>query len=249
MGVSWTPPHICWPLGRSTQSPEPAALRKHLRASGEPPAGRLASRGQRPPRAASQWQADAGTVHLLLLCALPGKRFRQMGAGGGVLSPSLFPVWEERISLLPSCWSVLKEELFKDDFFLRTRLTETPHGSAASSQPCEGLLLRCAHAQLPSLLLVSELLGWLPDPSRSHLQNLCVATEWGPPTPGVPPLVSGPASPASHPPPLAAVLSRLGFALAVVLLETIHTRSTQMSTYQLSLQPSLDTAQHLSLFS
>lgn len=103
------------------------------------------------------------------------------------MSPSLFPVWEERISLLPSCWSFLKEELFKDDFFLRTRLTETPHGSTASSQPCEGLLRRCDHAQLPLLLLVSEFSGWLPGPSRSHLQNLCVAAEWGPPTPGVPP--------------------------------------------------------------
>lgn len=81
-------------------------------------------------------------------------------------------------------------------------------------------------------------------------KSLCVAAEWGAPTPGVPPQPCLWSCLSCFPPtPTAAVLSRLGFAPAAVLLENINTRSTQMSTYQLSLQPSLDTAQHLTLFS
>ena len=144
----------------------------------------------------------------------------------------------------------LLKKINKDDFILRTRLTEMPRAVTAFSQPCEDLLHQCDHVGFPSFLRVSELSGWLPDPSRSHLQKPVCGCGRGAPTPGVPPQACLWSCLSCFPPtPTAAVLSRLGFAPPAVLLENINTRSTQMSTYQLSLQPSLDTAQHLTLFS
>lgn len=143
MGVSWTPPHICWPLGHSTQSPEPGALRKHLRASGEPPAGRLASRGQRPPRTASQWQADAGNVHLLLLCALPGKRFRQMGGGAVSCLHPCFPSGKREFPYSPPAGPFSKKNFLKmisslEHVSLR-RHTEAPRLHSRVKACCSGV--------------------------------------------------------------------------------------------------------------
>ena len=118
---------------------------------------------------------------------------------------------------------------------LRTHLTETPRASTAFPRPCDDLLHQWDRAGFLSFLLASELSGWFPDPSQPHLQRpVCSCGRWTTHQGSLCSLVSGPASPASHPPPLAAVSSRLGFALAVVLLENINSRRTRLSTYQLS---------------
>ena len=118
---------------------------------------------------------------------------------------------------------------------LRTHLTETPRASTAFPRPCDDLLHQWDRAGFLSFLLASELSGWFPDPSQPHLQRpVCGCGRWTTHQGSLCSLVSGPASPASHPPPLAAVSSRLGFALAVVLLENINSRRTRLSTYQLS---------------
>ena len=66
----------CVPSLPRSLHPEPEAPWKGLRASLEPPAGRLVSRGQCPPRPASQDRPTPGLSTSCLLCAQPGRGFR-----------------------------------------------------------------------------------------------------------------------------------------------------------------------------
>lgn len=220
-------------------SPVRSAIPPEPRGSTSQPAGNLQL---------DAWQAEARGLPELLRsggptrgpspprpCALPGRGLGQMGEGAGSCLHPSFPSRKRVPPYSPPAGLFSQENLLKmisclEHVSLRRQVQALRFHSrvtvSCTSGTAWGSRRLCSRPRCQGgFLLLRDLI----------YKSLCVAVEGGPPTQGsLCSLDPGPASPASHPPPLAAVPSRLAFALAVVLLENINSRRTRRSTYQLS---------------